>query len=155
MKGAAMKNLFFPVAAAMILQAGAQNNTTTNIIEGGKVVVDIIKAFKSSKNNLGKMVLDSPVSADSCATKFLADICYMNETGKTLTISLYKRNGNLYATAPLTLTILSNSKECIYEIQAGIYKYKIEYSDNDKAVVLKSGEIKLQSCDKKTEEVKN
>lgn len=144
--------------AAMLLMAAklkAQNNTVSNIIEGGRALVELVKVFRTPKNNLTTPAVANTVNKDSCSTRGLADVCYKNNLGKTISISLYKRNGNAYATMPLSLTIIPNIKECVYEIQTGIYKYKIEFEDDeDKKTIYAEGEIKLQACDKFYREIK-
>jgi hypothetical protein len=136
------------------MKAQAQNNLTSNIIEGGRVFVDILKVFKTPKKAEIVPATTLQSLTDSCFTKSIADLCYKNSFGKSIYISLYKRNGNSYTTTPLTLTILNNTRECLFEIQAGIYKYKIEYDDDGKRIIHKEGEIKIQACDKKQEEIK-
>jgi hypothetical protein len=139
-----MRKLFFLLLAVIHMQAQAQKNLTTNIIEGGRVFVDLLRVIKAPKNMVvpGSTTLQQPAT-DSCALKSQGDLCYKNSSGKSLYINLYKRNGNTYTAVPLSLTILNNSKECLYEIQAGIYKYKIEYEDEEKRIVYKEGELKV------------
>jgi hypothetical protein len=153
-----MRKIFFLLMTGICLHGQAQKNTASNIIEGGRVVVDLLRVIKSPKNSLAhssSTLQPAAIPADSCATKALGNICYKNTSGKSLYIALYKRNGNTYAAVPLSLTMLNNSKECLYEIQAGIYKYKIEYeNDDEKRVVLREGEMKIAACDEKQEDVK-
>ena len=127
----------------------AQNNTASNIIEGGKTLVELVRAFKSSKNVLPQQNLIE--NKDSCSIKNLADICYKNESGNNITVSFFKRNGQSYAPA-LTLKISNNGKECLYELQSGVYKYKIE--SGEQKIVLSEGELKLNACDKLVKEIK-
>ncbi len=149
-----MKKIIFLLLAGSGLQGQAQNNLASNIIEGGKVVVDILKVFRSSKYPGLIPATTTRISPDSCEIKGTTDICYKNTSGQPVTVNLYKRNGEAYASTALSLIIEINSSECLYEIQAGIYKYKIEYKDKDKTVIQKEGEIKLVACDKRTEEIK-
>jgi hypothetical protein len=149
-----MRKLFFLLLASVCIQAQAQNNLTNNIIEGGKVVVDILRVFKTPRKAISPSAIVAQTITDSCSAKAIADVCYKNTSGKSLYINLYKRNGNAYTTVPLTLTIQNNTKECLYEIQAGIYKYKIEYEEEGKKAAYKEGEIKIGACDKKQEDIK-
>lgn len=151
-----MTKLYPLLFLLLCMETTAQKNLSSDIIEGGRVFVDFLRVLKSPKSSFApanNQVL--PIAADSCAIKSLADICYKNNTGKSIYISLYKRNGNMYTTIPLNLTLLNNSKECLFEIQAGIYKYKIEYENEDeKRIVFKEGEIKITSCNNRLEEVR-
>lgn len=153
-----MRKILFLLLAGICLHTQAQRNTANNIIEGGRIVVDILRLIKSPKNSMAftsGAIQPSLISTDSCATKSLGNICYKNSSGKNLYITLYKRNGNAYSALPLTLAMLNNSKECLYEIQSGIYKYKIEYENEDeKRVILREGEMKIAACDDRQEELK-
>ncbi|MBL0145797.1 MAG: hypothetical protein IPP48_08575 [Chitinophagaceae bacterium] len=153
-----MRKLFLLLLISSNLSVIAQNNLTTTIIEGGKTLVDLVRVFKTPKANIMQTAATSTstaASADSCYSKGLADITYKNTSGKSMQVSLYKRNGTVYATAPLTLRISNNSQESLYEISSGIYKYKIEYDEVDnKKIIFKEGEIKIQSCDKLVKEIK-
>jgi hypothetical protein len=154
-KSTGMRNLIFVLLAVLCLKSQAQNKLTNNIIEGSRVFVDLLRVIKSPKNTVMPASPAVHTLLDSCATKSLGDVCYKNASGKTIFVSLYKRSGNSYAAVPLSLAILNNTKECVYEIQSGIYKYKIEYeNDDEKRTVYKEGEIKIEACDKKQEEIK-
>lgn len=152
-----MKKFIFMLPVFLCLKSSAQKNTVNHIIEGGRVVADILRVFKTPKAAMVSPSGSTPAipAADSCAIKALGDFCYKNISGKSLYINLYKRNGNTYATIPMSLAILNNSKECLYEIQSGIYKYRIEYeNEEEKRVVYKEGEFKIEACEKKLEEIK-
>lgn len=116
--------------------------------------MDLIKVIKAPKANTIAGYSGTISRTDSCVTKGLVDIAYKNNSGKSMFVSLYLRNGNALAAIPLTLKVLNGGKENLFEIQAGIYKYKIEYEEEEKRVVYKEGEIKLQACDKKELEIK-
>lgn len=152
-----MRKIFFLLTLCIGIQAQAQNYTVSNIIEGGKVFVDILKVFKTPKRALTSSTLVMQSATDSCSLKSIADLCYKNTSGKKMFISLFKRNGSVYTVVPLTLALINNSKECLYDIASGIYKYKIEIEDEDddaKRVIYKEGEIKIMACDKRVEEIK-
>jgi hypothetical protein len=132
----------------------AQNNTTANIIEGGKTLVELVRVFKTPKTSL----VPEPVTAkriDSCALKNTTDICVKNSAGKTLLVSLFRRNGNLYEAAVLSLKILPKNQECLYELKSGVYKIKLETEENGIKTSLREGEIKLNACENVFREIKN
>src|SRR4051812_17993412 len=112
-----MRSLILAAAIIIACTSTAQNNTASNIIEGGKALVELVRVFKSSKNALPQPNLTE--NKDSCYIKNLADICYKNLSGNNITISFFKRTGQTYAPA-LTIKIATNSKECLYELQAGV-----------------------------------
>lgn len=153
-----MRKLFIFLLISNCLLVNAQNNLTTTIIEGSKTLVDLVRVFKTPKASMIQMPGPANTIAagvDSCYSKGLADIAYKNTSGKTMQVSLYKRTGTLYAAVPLTLRIGNNSQESLFEIASGIYKYKIEYEDDDdKKVIYREGEMKITPCDKLIKEIK-
>jgi len=125
----------------------AQNQTPANsIVEGGKTLVELIKVIKPAQNHM-----------KDCLTKQTADICFKNKSGEKIQISLYKRFDTGYIATPFKIIALSKSEECLYELNCGVYKYQIEvYMPYKESFdTLKSGEIKLQPCDKSIREITN
>ncbi len=141
---------FFAVAAR------AQNSTASNLIEGGKTLVELVRVFKTPKNNVASTAIPNPAKTDSCAIKNISDCCFKNSTAKSVYISLYKRNGAAYEAIPLTIKVLSKSQECWYELRAGIYKFKIEIDrEDDKKITFREGEMKLGACENAVKEIKS
>ena len=132
----------------------AQGNPVTEVVEGGKALVELIKIFKSPRQKLKANVNEesSPV-ADSCATLQRSDLCFKNATGNSLIVSIYKRNGDSYAAQPFTIKILSQNEECWYEMKAGIYKYRIEIDAGLSKSVMREGEFRLEACENMQREI--
>jgi hypothetical protein len=146
---------FILTAVVLInINASAQNNTAANIIEGGKTLVELVRVFKTPKNSLALEPV-IPKRTDSCAMKNTTDICVKNSTGKPLLVSLFRRNGNLYEAAVLSLKILPKNQECLYELKSGIYKIKLETEEKGIKTSFKEGEIKLNPCENVFREIKN
>ncbi len=144
------------ISAAIVLinmNISAQNNTASNIIEGGKTLVELVRVFKTPKNSLAS----EPVveKKDSCAVKNTTDICIKNSTGKPLLVSLFRRNGNLYEAGALSLKILNKNQECLYELKSGVYKIRLEIEENGIKASFREGEIKLNPCENLFREIKN
>ena len=150
-----MRKIIFLLLMNTVLFATAQNNLTTTIIESGKTLVDLVRVFKTPKTTLIAPATAASTSVDSCYSKGLAEVCYKNTFGKTIQVSLYKRTGTVYAATPLSMHINNNGKEYLYELPIGIYKFKIEYNEEeDRKIVISEGEIKLNACDKFVKEIK-
>ena len=153
-----MRKLILVLLMNGSLLALAQSNLITSIIEGGRTLVDLVRVFKTPKVNMVQIPATKHTTAsgvDSCYSKGLADITYKNTSGKTMEVSLYKRNGALYAATSLTLRIGNNSQESLFEISSGIYKYKTEYEDaDDKKVIYREDEMKIILCDKLVKQIK-
>jgi cell division protein YceG involved in septum cleavage len=146
---------FILTAAVLInMSTSAQNNTAANIIEGGKALVELVRIFKMPRYLLP---LPQPVAEkkDSCSIKNVSDFTIKNSSGKTLLVSLYRRNGNIYEPGILSLKILPKNQETLYELKAGIYKMKFETEEDDEIKVFREGEIKLNPCENIFKEIKN
>jgi len=145
----------FILAAAIIISAStsAQNTVTSNIIEGGKTLVELVRVFKTPKASMGQQ--NYTEKKDSCAIKAVSDMCIKNSTASPLVVSLYRRNGNGYETTGLSVKVLPKNQEFIYELKSGIYKMKIEMETGDVKKIFKEGEIRVNACDNIFKEIKN
>lgn len=134
----------------------AQDNTASNLIEGGKTLVELVRVFKTPKNNVTANTPTAILKTDSCTIKNISDLCFKNTTAKSLYVSLFKRNGNNYEASVLTIKILPKMQECWYELKAGIYKFKIEVDSDtgDKKILFREGELKLSACENVIKEIK-
>ena len=148
-----MRTFILATVVLVNLNTAAQNNTATNIIEGGKTLVELVRVFKMPRY----LMYIQPVveKKDSCAIKNITDFTIKNSTGKPLLVSLYRRNGNIYEAGVLSLKILPKNQETIYEIKAGIYKMKFESEEDDEKKIIREGEIKITSCENVFKEIKN
>ena len=140
------------VAVCLCTEMKAQNATSADLVEGGKVMVELIRVFKTPKT---AMLVTANNNTDSCGLKKLGDISFKNKTGKMIQVSLYLRIGNAYELKPLLLNISTSSRETLYDIKSGIYKYKVETEVDGVKITLHEGELKLQSCEKLQKEIKN
>ncbi len=151
-----MKKYFLAAVCLHTISAAAQNNTASNLIEGGKTLVELVRVFKTPKNNIANNAAPpQPIKTDSCAIKNISDISFKNSTAKSLYITLVKRNGAVYETQFLTIKVLPKALEYFYELRTGVYKLKIETDgENDKRILYREGEIKLAACDNTIKEIK-
>lgn len=149
-----MKKIILTALCIYCVSACAQNNTASNLIEGGKTIVELVKVFKTPRNNIaaGAAVAEK---TDSCAAKNISDISFKNSTGKNIYITLTKRNGSVYEPTALTVKVLNKAQENLYELRTGIYKLKIETDgEGDKRILYREGEIKLAACNNAVREIK-
>lgn len=151
-----MRRYFIIALCIFNIAVKAQNSTASNLIEGGKTLVELVRIFKTPKNNVTANTPADVSKLDSCAIKNSSDLCFKNSTVKSVYISLYKRNGTVYETTPLTVKILPRTQECWYELRAGIYKFKIETDgEADKKITFREGEMKLAPCENAVKEIKS
>lgn len=150
-----MRTIFLAAAALINISTAAQNNTTANIIEGGKTLVELVRVFKTPKYTFAQLPVTVIEKKDSCAVKNISDISIKNSTTKPLLVSIYRRNGNLYETGVLSMKILPKNQETLYELKAGIYKIKYETEEDDEKQVIREGEIRLIACANIFKEIKD
>jgi hypothetical protein len=148
-----MRKFIIPALALIANHATAQNNTASNLIEGGKTLVELVRVFKMPRTGMQQQPLVE--KKDSCALKNITDICIRNSGVGPLLVSLYRRNGNVYDAGALSLKILPRNQECLYELKAGVYKIKYEMEEGAVKKTINEGEIKLNSCEKFYREIKN
>lgn len=148
-----MKRLILYALLLLSLSAAAQSNTATNIIEGGKTLVELVRIFKAPRYTMPQAEVAE--KKDSCALKSFTDVCLRNNTGKILLASLYRRSGTTYETVALTLRILPKNQEWLYEVKSGIYKLKLETEEPDGRKPFREGEIKLNACENLIRDIKN
>jgi len=149
----AMKKFILLAAILIPVALQAQNAITSNFVEGGKTLVELIRVIRSPKP---ASAVVSNMYADSCGSKKLADISFKNKTDKTIRVLLFIRIGNTYDTQALSLKLSPMSQESLYDIKTGIYKYRIESEtgDDEERIILHEGELKLQPCDKTVKEIR-
>ena len=148
-----MRRLILAVIVITTFNATAQSNLASNIIEGGKTLVELVRVFKTPKFMMSQQSVVE--KKDSCAIKNISDFSIKNSTGKPLLVSLYRRNGNAYESNILSLKILPKNQETIYELKAGIYKIKYETEEDDEIKTFREGEMKLIGCENIFKEIKN
>ncbi|MBS0647192.1 MAG: hypothetical protein JSR97_11480 [Verrucomicrobia bacterium] len=151
--------LFSVLLVILFSFINCKSQDVSKIIEGGKTLVELIRVFKTPKQNLGTQQLigqnthTAAAPNDSCAIKQRSDLCYKNSSSKSLVISIYKKNGDTYEAQPFTMKVLSQKQECWYELKAGIYKYRIEVDTGTTKTLFSEGEFKLEACDNMQREI--
>ena len=148
-----MRKLILVAVVFITGNAAAQNNTASNLIEGGKTLVELVRVFKSPKNSTPQQNMVE--KKDSCSIKNISDLCIKNNTAKMLLVSLYKRNGNGYDAGVLLMRVLPKNQEYFYELKSGVYKMKIETEEAEIKKIFREGEIKLNACENLVKDIRN
>jgi len=117
---------FTPVGSGQTQAA----TTTNNVIEGGKLVVELIKAINAKKDNNNN---------SGCKDSY-ADLCIENQAADTIAVSLLHRvSGELR-----DIIILPGGKECCLQAKAGVWTYDLKIPGH--LLSMRKGDLKLEGC---------
>lgn len=107
------------------------DNTAGQMIEGGKLVVELIKALKGKKE----------ISKDDDCKSGHADLCTVNESTEKIIVTLFHRGIN----EKRELVIQPSMKECCLQLTAGVWTYDLKIGSNKESI--RKGDIMLESCE--------
>jgi len=100
-------------------------------VEGGKVLVELIKVFGGDKNNKD--------DADGCEGRY-ADLCVVNQRDTSLSVTMLHRNTN----EKRELIITKNGKECSLQLPVGVWTYDLK--QGGMAVPIRKGDLFVEGC---------
>ncbi len=114
------------------LSAGQSNNIngTDRVIEGGKVMVELIKALPWRKN---------PDKDPGCNGKH-ADLCVVNESSGSITVILNHR----WSEEKREMVILPTMRECCLQISVGVWTYDLHMTGTVQSI--RKGDLLIESC---------
>ena len=117
---------------------GQTENAAKNVIEGGKVVVELIKVIVAKKD------LDKN---PGCKNSY-ADVCIVNESaGPVLAILIHRISGE-----KREMVIQSKTKECSLQAAIGVWTYDLREPQNPYSI--RKGDILIESCQHLTMNIK-
>jgi hypothetical protein len=97
------------------------------VLKGGEVLVNGLSILLKSK------------SSDKSDSKFVESVCVKNKLSEKITFTLTTVDGE-GKELKKELVVQKNGKECLFELQKGIYAYEIMLSNYE---VFKKGEYKF------------
>ena len=140
------KIIFLCILTVSIPQLFAQNptlpgNTADRLIEGGNLIVEILKVIHNNENDKAKSSQGKDVD---CATKNFTNVCFVNKSSQIIIVKMKMK----LTEDEHELFIANNGKECCYRITPGVYTYSIEQkADNSSEKrMIRKGEILLEVC---------
>jgi hypothetical protein len=104
--------------------------TTNNVIEGGRLVVELIKAINAKKDNNNN---------SGCKGSY-ADLCIENQAADTITVSLLHRDSGELR----DIIILPGGKECCLQAKVGVWTYDLKIPGH--LLSIRKGDLKLEGC---------
>jgi hypothetical protein len=121
----------------LIIHASAQDQPTpapasssSKVIEGGKVVVELIRAIASKKEQ----------DRDPGCKNNHADLCIINQSNSSLIVSLLHRQTE----ETREVVVLPGGKECSLQAKVGVWTYDLKYPGSP--LSLRKGDLLMQGC---------
>jgi hypothetical protein len=109
----------------------AQSRTPVEqAVEGGKVLVELIKVFSSEKDD----------DADTGCRGRYADLCVANARDTSLTVSIMHRGTD----EKRELVIARDGKECSLQLPIGVWTYDLKLSGT--AASIRKGDLLIEGC---------
>jgi len=106
------------------------STTTDHVIEGGKLVVELIKAINAKKDQ----------DHNSGCKDSYADLCIENQAMDTITVSFLHRDSGVTR----EVIILPGGKECCLQAKAGVWTYDLKLPRQ--VLSIRKGDLKLEGC---------
>lgn len=138
--------IFLCLSIVHIPEILAQNpttpvNTTDRIIEGGNLIIEILKVINNNDSDKKKAMNSKEWD---CATKKFTNICFINKSPRIIIVNLEKKT----VEEEYELIIANNGKECCYRVSPGVYKYSIAQKSSlgTKKDLIRKGEVMLEVC---------
>ena len=109
---------------------GQSSNAADQVIEGGKVVVELLKALTGKKD---------PEKNAGCKGSY-ADLCVVNESSASITVVLQQSKTE----EKKEMVILPSMKECCLQISVGVWTYDLRFTTTPQSI--RKGDILIEGC---------
>lgn len=126
------------MALLPVLLNGQSKTTVEQAVEGGKVLIELIKVFSNDKEKN---------EANGCKGRH-ADICVVNARDTTLTVILATREANEIR----ELIITTESRECCLQLPVGVWTYELKLSGM--VTPMRKGDLLIEGCNNVTMTIK-
>ena len=119
--------------------------TTNNFVEGGKLLIELVKIFKKNpvqQNGKGQENNSS-------------DLCFTNSTTDNLFIELSKKiSDTSYKILSSSISLTANAHECLLELMPAIYHYRVYKRTGTIQLLSLEGDLRLKPDEKMEREIK-
>jgi hypothetical protein len=121
------------------LNVNAQSEKPANqVIEGGKVVVELIKVLRGKKD----------IEKSSGCKGSYADLCVLNESSTAISVSLVHRGTN----ERREMIIQPHMQECCLQVAQGVWTYDLRINTNSQSI--RKGDVLIEDCQNLTMNIK-
>jgi hypothetical protein len=118
------------IVQAMAQDQPAGGQSSSKVIEGGKVVVELIRAINGKKDQ----------DRDPGCKNRYADLCIINHSGNSLMVSLLHRQTE----ETREVVVLPGGRECSLQAKVGVWTYDLKYPGSP--LSLRKGDLLIQGC---------
>jgi hypothetical protein len=128
-----MKTSILMLCIAMCLSdhtSAQATETTDQVIEGGKLIVELVKALSGNKQS---------IKDPGCKGKH-ADLCIENESANSITIQFEHR----VSAIKREVVVLPRGRECFLQAQVGVWTYDLRNSGS--ATSMRKGDLLIEGC---------
>ena len=105
------------------------NNTADHVIEGGKIVVELLRALSGKKDEKNQ----------GCKGTF-ADLCVKNDSRNSIAVELLHRHHQ----DKREMIILPGMQECSLQIGVGVWTYELRITATSQSI--RKGDILIEGC---------
>ncbi|MCO5276379.1 MAG: hypothetical protein M9911_00170 [Saprospiraceae bacterium] len=134
------KLILFCLTVGLQLSTYAQSDTkVSNIIEGGKVLLEFTKLFVGNKSADKKQPKDNNLP---CVQNLTLDASFQNNGVQVVKVRLILKTTQAIAGE---LVMQPGKREVLYELKEGVYTYEI--IDNTTSVMIRKGDIRYEHCE--------
>lgn len=109
---------------------GQATAKTDKVIEGGKLIVELIKVLSNKKEQ---------AKETGCKDSF-ADLCIENESISSLSVFLEHRSSS----EKRDVVILPGGKECCLQAKIGVWSYDLHITGSPQTI--RKGDILIEGC---------
>lgn len=121
------------------LNVNAQSEKpASQVIEGGKVVIELIKALRTKKDT---------EKNPGCKGSY-ADFCILNESSSAITVSLIHRNSG----EKREMIIQPRMSECCLQAARGVWTYDLRILTSSQSI--RKGDLLIEECENLTMNIK-
>jgi hypothetical protein len=129
-----VKTIITSIALCLFVQIGIRAQqapaTSSHVIEGGKLVVELIKVIGSKRDS----------ERESGCRNNYADLCVSNQSTHSLTVVLLHRQTE----ETREIVVLSGGIECCLQAKVGVWTYDLRYSGSPQS--LRKGDVLIEGC---------
>lgn len=118
--------------------SGQAPETADHVIEGGKIIVELVKALSNKKDS----------DKDPGCKGNYADLCIENEAPGSITVQLEQRTNP----EKREVVVLPAGKECFLQVRVGVWTYDLRMTGTTTS--MRKGDLLIEGCNNLSMKIK-